>query len=128
MLIFTNIFAAKVLLKTEYDGEISINSQTIKFAQRQIEFGDILILTLKPYISRSRYSYIPQWKLCDELQIKLKDNSEYRFLISKNYPPLTIPIFSFLEKMKQMNGECNEKIKLPNRTGFFSTEAIKHST
>ncbi len=124
----TNVVAVKILLKTKFEGLISIDDRVIKHNEKLIPFENISLLTLKPYITRSRSSYIPRWKLCDELEIKLKDDSVYRLLISEDNPPLTIPIFEILERIKMTNAEYNNKIELPNRTAFFTREDKKHST
>lgn len=108
-----SIFENKILYKTEIVGQISIDKNSITAQEKQFDFQNIIQLKLGNYINPYK-SWIPRWKYCNKLEIKLNDNSEYLFLISKINPPNTIDIFDLLEEIKKTSKENYRKIKLFN--------------
>lgn len=128
LLIFSNSIVVRILLKTEINTQLRIDPLSITTFDRQIPFSEIALLKLIPHISYSRSWYIPRWKRCYKLELKLNDASEFDFLISEQYPPLTVPIIDLLEDIKKSNKQYAKKILLPNRTGFFKTKNASYST
>lgn len=108
-----NFFESKILYKTEIIGQISIDKNIIITNEKQFDFNNIIQLKLSNYISPYK-SWIPRWKYCNKLEIKLNDNSEYEFLISKTNSPETIDIFALMEEIKKTDLQHHRKIILHN--------------